>query len=172
MDSLLLHKLMILFMLDRASFTMTYETITGFIIDREYCNVEVLDNVISELTESDFVATDIVRNTIHYKITNQGEEALSLFENRLNYNTKQDILEYLHSSKIALKRESEIYADYAYNEYDSYTVKCIIKDRRETLLDIKFDVPSKSQAETICNRWREKSSAIYDYLIRELWTNN
>ena len=84
-----------------------------------------------------------------------------LFENRLPYAIKQDVLEYLENEKINVKNESEIFADYFYNNENWYTVSCIIKDRKETLVDIKFDVPTKSQAETICNNWRSKSSSIY-----------
>ena len=97
------------------------------------------------------------------------EEALSYFENRLPYAIKEDILEYLKAERINVKKESEIYADYFYNDSNWYTVQCIIKDRKETLIDLKFDVPTKSQAETICNNWRSKSSGIYEYLVNQLW---
>ena len=113
----------------------------------------------------------MIRDTIHYKITDSGEEALSYFENHLSYEIKQDILEYLKASKISVKEESEIFADYYNNDNNWYTVQCVIKDRKETLMDLKFDVPSKSQAETICNNWRSKSSGIYEYLINQLWMN-
>lgn len=168
-DGLLLYKLIILFMLDRTDYTMTNSLISNFIIGREYTSVFNLHESLSELISSEFISTDTIRDTIHYKITNSGEEALSLFENRLPYAIKQDILEYLNNEKINVKNESEIYADYFYNDKDWYTVACVIKDRRETLVDIKFDVPTKSQAETICNNWRTKSSAIYEYLINQLW---
>ena len=121
-----------------------------------------------ELTD-EVISTDTIRDTIHYKITSSGEEALSYFENRLPYAIKEDILEYLKAERINVKKESEIYADYFYNDSNWYTVQCIIKDRKETLIDLKFDVPTKSQAETICNNWRSKSSGIYEYLVNQLW---
>lgn len=171
MEGLLLYKLIILFMLDRTDYTMTNSMISDFIVGKEYTNVFNLHESLSELIDSDFISTDTIRDTIHYKITNSGEEALSYFENRLPYAIKQDILEYLKAEKINVKNESEIYADYYYNDANWYTVKCIIKDRRETLIDLKFDVPAKSQAECICNNWRAKSSSIYEYLINQLWSS-
>ncbi len=169
MDGLLLYKLIILFMLDRTNYTMTNSLISGFIIGKNYTSMFNLHEALSELIDKDFISTDTIRDTIHYKITNSGEEALSYFENRLPYSIKQDILEYLQAEKINVKNESEIYANYYYNYSDWYTVECIIKDRKETLIDLKFDVPTKTQAETICNNWRKKSSEIYDYLINQLW---
>lgn len=169
MEGLLLYKLIILFMLDRTDYTMTNSFISDFIIGKGYTDAFKLHESLSELIAGEFITRDAIRDTIHYKITNQGEEALSYFENRLPYSIKQDILEYLKVEKINVKNESEIYADYYYNNADWYTVACIIKDRRETLMDLKFDVPSKSQAESICNNWRSKSTEIYEYLINQLW---
>ncbi len=169
MEGLLLYKLIILFMLDRTDYTMTNSLISDFIIGKGYTNLFNLHEALSELIDNDFISTDTIRDTIHYKITNTGEEALSFFENRLPYAIKQDILEFLKAEKINVKNESEIYADYFYNDSNWYTVQCIIKDRKETLMDLKFDVPTKSQAETICNNWRGKSSGIYEYLVNQLW---
>lgn len=171
MEALLLYKLIILFMLDRTDYTMTNSLISDFVVGKGYTNLFNLHETLSELIDNDFISTDTIRDTIHYKITNSGEEALSYFENRLPYAIKQDILEYLSAERINVKNESEIYADYAYNESNWYTVQCVIKDRRETLIDLKFDVPTKSQAETICNNWRGKSSEIYEYMINQLWSS-
>ena len=55
-----------------------------------------------------------------------------MFENRIPYAIKQDILDYFDNQKINLKNESEIYADYALNDYGEYVVTCVIKDRKET----------------------------------------
>lgn len=171
MEGLLLYKLIILFMLDRTDYTMTNTLISNFIIEKGYTNMFNLLEALSELIDNNFISTDTIRDTIHYKITDSGEEALSYFENRLPYAIKQDILDYLKSEKINVKNESEIYADYYYNDMNWYTVQCIIKDRKEVLMDLKFDVPTKSQAETICNNWRSKSSSIYEYLVNQLWTS-
>jgi hypothetical protein len=170
MEGLFLYKLIVLFMLDRTSYTMTNSMISNFVVGKEYTSVFNLHETLSELIDQDFISTDTIRDTIHYHITDTGEEALSLFENRLPYAIKQDILDYLAAEKINVKNESEIYADYFYNDVNWYTVECVIKDRKETLLNVKFDVPTKSQAETICNNWRGKSSSIYEYLIKELWS--
>lgn len=169
MEGLLLYKLIILFMLDRTDYTMTNSLISDFVVGKGYTNLFNLHEALSELISTDFISTDTIRDTIHYKITANGEEALSYFENRLPYSIKQDILEYLKAEKINVKKESEIYADFVYNESNWFTVRCIIKDRKEILLDLRFDVPTKSQAETICNNWRARSSNIYEYLINQLW---
>lgn len=169
MEGLLLYKLIILFMLDRTDYTMTNSLISDFIVGKEYTTLFNLHEALSELINDGFISTDTIRDTIHYKITNSGEQALSYFENRLPYAIKEDILEFMKAERINVKNESEIYADYFYNDSNWYTVQCVIKDRKETLIDLKFDVPTKSQAETICNNWRSNSSGVYEYLVNQLW---
>ena len=171
MENLLLYKLMILSMIDRTDYTMTNSLISDFIVGKEYTSVFNLHESLSELINDSFISTDTIRDTIHYKITSAGEEALSYFENRIPYAIKEDILQYLKTERIKVKNESEIYADYYNRDANWYTVQCIIKDRKDTLIDLKFDVPTKTQAETICNNWRSKSSGIYEYLINQLWTS-
>jgi len=170
MEALMLYKLIILYMLDRTDYTMTNSLISDFVVGKGYTTLFNLHEVLSELIDNHFISTQTIRDTIHYKITDSGEEALSYFENHLSLEIKQEILDYLTQEKISVKNESEIYADYYYKDANWYTVECVIKDRKETLMDLKFDVPGKSQAETICNNWRSKSSGIYDYLVNQLWT--
>ena len=104
MEGLLLYKLMILYMLDRTDYTMTNSLISGFIVGKDYTSVFNLHESLSELINDEFISTDTIRDTIHYKITSSGEEALSYFENRLPYAIKEDILEYLKAERINVKK--------------------------------------------------------------------
>ncbi len=171
-DSIVLYKLIVLYMLDRVDFTLTNSQISDFVLTKGYTNYFTLQEAINGLIESEFVYVSTIRSSSHYKITAKGEEALSLFENRIPYAIKQDILDYFENQKINLKNEAEIYSDYFLNENNEYTVKCVIKDRKETLVDLDFSVPTKAHAITICDNWRDKSTEVYDYLINTLWPSN
>ena len=169
-QNLMLYKLIILYMLDRIDeYTLTNSQITSFILDRGYTNLFNIHESISELIDKGFISVSTIRNTQHYQITNLGEEALLYFENRISNNIKQEIREYLKNEKINLKNESEIFADYYFDENNEYTVECAIKERRETVLNIKLTVPTKDLARSICDNWRTKSTEIYQYLVNELW---
>ena len=69
MEGLLLYKLMILYMLDRTDYTMTNSLISGFIVGKDYTSVFNLHESLSELINDEFISTDTIRDTIHYKIT-------------------------------------------------------------------------------------------------------
>lgn len=171
MEGLFLYKLIILYMLDRTEYTLTNSQLCNFIIDKGYTTTFNIHEAISELIDSGFISKSTIRDTTHYQITSLGEEALSYFENRLPYAIKQDILDFFSQEKLNLKNESEIYADYYFNDNREYTVECVIKERNETLIDLKMSVPTKSQAVSICDNWREKSAEVYSYLINHLLTN-
>ena len=169
----MLYKLIILYMLDRIDeYTLTNSRITSFILDKGYTNLFNIHESLSELIDEGFISVSIIRDTKHYKITNLGEEALLYFENRLSNSIKQEILDYFKAEKINLKNESEIYADFYYNDNQEYTVECVIKERRDTLIDLKLNVTSKTLARSICDNWRAKSTDVYQYLINELWVNS
>ena len=169
MEGLMLYKLIILYMLDRIDeYTLTNSRITSFILDKGYTNLFNIHESLSELIDEGFISVSIIRDTKHYKITNLGEEALLYFENRLSNSIKQEILDYFKEEKINLKNESEIYADFYYNDNQEYTVECVIKERRYTLIDLKLNVTSKTLARSICDNWRAKSTDVYQYLVNQL----
>ena len=51
-DTLMLYKLMVLYMLNKVDFPLTNSQISEFILDREYTDYFQLQKVLSELTET------------------------------------------------------------------------------------------------------------------------
>ena len=99
-QNLMLYKLIILYMLDRTDeYTITNAQITNFILDRNYTTTFNIHESLSELIDKNFISVSTIRNTKHYQITNQGEEALSYFENRISNTIKQEIREYFKKEK-------------------------------------------------------------------------
>ena len=171
MDNLFLYKIIILYMLDRIDvYTLTNAQILDFIVSKGYTNAFNIHESLSELIDKEFISVNMIRDTAHYQITSQGEEALFYFGNRLPIAIKKDILEYFKQEKIKLKNESQIYADYFYNDNQEYTVECVIKERKDVLFDLKLDVPTKNMATNICDNWRAKSAEIYSYILDQLDT--
>ncbi len=167
-DTFMLYKLMILYMLDRVDFPLTEAQISQFILDKGYTSYFNLQIVISELTEIDFIRPTKERNHSLYEITEQGKEAIELFEFKISDPVKLDILNYLKEQKIELRNESAISSDY-YPSNNEYIAQCSIKERNQTLLEIKLTVPTQEQAIHICDSWREKNEEIYQYLITQVW---
>ena len=168
-NRLTLYKLIILFMLDRVDFPLTTSQLSQFILDKGYTNYFSFQQALNELEEAGFIRSEMIRNTTQYHLTAEGKEALDLFDYKISAAIKDDIYSYLSAEKINLRNEVEIFATYYPAKYDEYMVQCTILERNETMLDIKLNVPSLQQATMICDTWQEKSTSIYDYLVKQLW---
>ena len=168
-NRLITYKLIILYMLDRVDFALTNSQISQFILDKGYTDYFTLQETINELLESGFINSKIIRNVSHYEITKAGHEAMDLFDTKLSDAIKLDILHYFEINKILLKNEVSIYADYApCNSSAGYDVMCTIKDKNDTILDLKIMLPTRDRAIEICDAWSERSQEIYDYLVKNL----
>ena len=167
-DTFMLYKLMILYMLDRVDIPLTESQISQFVLDKGYTNYFNLQIAIKELVEIDFIRPTPERNHSLYEITEQGKEAIELFEFKISDPIKLDILNYLKDQKIELRNESLISSDY-YPSNNEYIAQCSIKERNQTLLEIKIAVPTQEQAIHICDSWKEKNEEIYQYLITQVW---
>ncbi len=168
-NRLTLYKLIILFMLDRVDFPLTTSQLSQFILDKGYTNYFSFQQALNELEEAGFIRSEMIRNTTQYHLTAEGKEALDLFDYKISTAIKDDIYSYLSAEKINLRNEVEIFATYYPAKHDEYMVQCTILERNETMLDIKLNVPSLQQATMICDTWQEKSTSIYDYLVKQLW---
>ena len=167
-DEGILYKLMILYMLNRVNFPLTGSQISQFILNKKYTDYFNFQITINELIETDFIKPTVERNHSLYEITEQGKEAIELFEFQISDAIKMDIEDYLKEQKIELRNESAISSDY-YPSNNEYIAQCSIKERNKTLLEIKLSVPTQEQAIHICDSWRNKSEDIYQYLIQEIW---
>ena len=154
-EGLVLYKLMVLYMLDRVDFPLTFAQISQFVLDKGYTSYFNLQIAINELIENDFIKPTAERNHSLYEITEQGKEAIELFEFKI-------------SDAIIMDIESAISSDY-YPSNNEYIAQCSIKERNQTLLEIKLTVPTQEQAIHICDSWQSKSEEIYQYLITQVW---
>ncbi len=157
-------------MLDRVDFPLNNEQLSHFITERGYTNFFNMQEALNQLIADNFITATTIRNVSHYQSTPEGREALAFFEYKLSEGIKQDILDYFNKEKINLRKEVELQADYYPTTKGEYSITCSIHDRGDTVLDIKMNVPSKDQAIAICDSWSEKSTAIYQYLVKNLWT--
>ena len=79
-DPLTLYKLIVLYMLDHVSFSMTAAQISDFILEKDYTNFLTLQQVFSDLTESRLITSEAIRNRTHLSITPEGRETLVYFQ--------------------------------------------------------------------------------------------
>ena len=167
-DTMLVYKLMILYMLSKLDFPLTNSEISEFFLEKEYTSFFNIQQAIHSLEDTGFVTGSQVRNMTHYNITPEGMESLDLFENKISEEFKEDITNFLKEKQYQLRNEVAITAEYVPASDHSFMVQCVIKEKKDTMLDLKLNVPSIDEAIAICDTWKEKSSTIYEYLVNEL----
>lgn len=168
-EPLTLYKLIFLYMLNRVKFSLTYSQISKFILEKEYTNFLTLQQVISELQESELIKTEMLTNRTYFSITEEGRNTLSYFETRISDEIINDIDTYLDMHHMELKSEASITANYYKSTSGEYEVELIAYEKNAELVNIKLSIPTEDMAETVCSSWYNKNQKIYKFLMEELF---
>lgn len=164
-EPLTLYKLIILYMLEKVDFPLTNAQISGFVLDKGYTTYFHLQQAISELIDSQLIDSRTVRNASYYHITKQGEQTLSYFEDQISDGIKKDISDFFNENVIQMREELSAVADYYKSDSEGYHVRCSLKKKDFTVVDLTVAVPTKDAASAVCLNWKEKSQDIYEKLI-------
>ncbi len=167
-ESLTLYKLIVLYMLDKVNFPLTEAQITDFILGKEYTTYFSLRQAISELIDADLMKVETFRNSSHYHITDEGRSTLEYFGNKISSSIVADIDEYLVTNQYSLLDEVSTTADYYKTTNNDYAVECKVREKNSDLISLVLTVPTKEQANAICNNWKIENQEIYSYLMDKL----
>lgn len=168
-DPLTLYKLIILYMLNRVNFPLSKAQISNFILGQEYTSFLTLQQVLSDLTDENFISTKTMGNRTLLSITEDGKNTLSYFGNRINSEIKEEIEHYLKNNQLELRNEVSIQSNYYKSTSGDFEAHLIGKDKETILVDITLSVPAEEIAISICENWNEKNQQIYQYLIEQLF---
>ncbi|MBQ9438721.1 MAG: DUF4364 family protein [Lachnospiraceae bacterium] len=162
-------KLLILYMLDRVDFPLTQAQISDLLLTREYTNYIELSQALAELADAGMVHSQTMHNRTHLSLTKDGLDTLHYFENRISYEMKEGIKEYLSENKISLRDEVSILSEYYRGPKNSYQARLIAKDSGSPLIEITLSVPDEEIAAHVCDSWQKQSQDIYQYVVNKLF---
>lgn len=168
-EILIFYKLIILYMVNRASFPITKAQVADFILENEYMDFLTLQQVFAELTDSGMITANTVRNRTHLAITEEGKETLALFRSRLNVLTKKKIDSFFMENELEMRNEVSITSDYYKSTSGEYEAHLQATEKRVRLVDITLSVPDEETAAAICDNWQKKNQTVYQNLIEQLF---
>lgn len=168
-ESLTLYKLIVLYMLDKVTFPLTQSQISEFVLDKGYTNYLILQQVISELIESNLVTAHTTLNRTQLTITLEGKDSLRYFEGRINDTIKKEILDYFKENSMELRNEVSVVSNYYKTVDGEYEAVMNVKDGNSTLVEIKLSVPTPQIASAICDNWNKKNQEVYQMLTKILF---
>lgn len=167
-DAAMLYKLMILYMLDKAGFSLTNSQITDFILSRGYTNYFSVQQSLSDLEETGLIETEKAGNTTFYRLGQNGIDTLKAFGQRIPETIREDMDGFFSSKKYELMDENEITADYHKISWDCYEVTCEIREKDNVIAAVKLTVSDESEAITMCRRWQQYHQEVYNYLMTRM----
>ncbi len=167
-ETLMLYKLIVLYILDKVDFPLTNGQLTNFILEKEYTNYFNIQQAISELIDDNYISSETIRNSSLYQISESGKETLSFFSHSISQAIRDDIDTYLKEHKYSLRNEVSTLADYFENKKDEYIARLRVMEGESAIIELKLSVPTEREANLVCNNWKNKSSDIYAYVISTL----
>ncbi len=167
-ESFMLYKLIILYILDQMSFPITKSELTGFIVEKQYCDLLTVYQALEDLIEDRYIDVERTHNSTMYRITPSGSETLSYFYTKISVPIRDDIDAYLSEKEYELREMVAANADYYEAKKNEFVVDLRVVERDSELVHINLLVTTAAEADTICNRWKSCSADVYGYLITTL----
>jgi predicted transcriptional regulator len=164
-----LQKLIVLYCLDHADFSISSAQIATLMLEKEYMPYLTLKQVLGELIDSGMIQEQIFHNRTLLSITAEGHKTLHFFEYQIHGDIRDEIQQYLIDHEFALRNELSVLSDYSRLPSGEYSVHLTAQEQEEMLLGITMTIPTKASAEAICDHWQERSQEIYQYLTEKLF---
>ena len=167
-ETFTLYKLIVLYMLSKVDFPLTNAQISEFILDKGYTTFFKLQQALSELIDTDLIREETIHNRTLYHLTEDGEESIYFFKNKISKPIQDDIDQFLREKKYDLKNETAVKADQYKNTAGEFSVRCQVMEQQEPLIDLTLSVPTEAEAEKIAANWQKKNQTVYAWLMAQL----
>lgn len=165
------NKLLVLYVIKSLRQAISKTQLTEIILENNFINYFTLQQYISELETAKFVEYIEKNDKKLLTITTKGENVLSIFNDRISP-IKRDIIDnYISKTIDNIKKELTIHSDYTIEKNNSFIVDLKALEDETLLIDLKISVPTKKQATSLCNRWKENPSDIYTKIVQVLFSD-
>ena len=96
------------------------------------------------------------------------KETLSYFENRISTPIKKEIKQYFAEHEVEMRDEVSVQSDYYKTTNGEFAAHMMIKDQKETLIELTLSVPTEEAAVGICDNWQKRNQEIYEFVSKQL----
>ena len=150
------HKLIILHLLQKMGIALSNSEICQFLLAKNYMDYFSVQQYLSELVDAGCLDKTREQNNTLYTLTDDGEEIVNYFLNRISDEVKNEINIYVQENNKRVRNEYAITANYFPELNGDFLVKCgLCDDNGAPLMEINVAVVSKKQAQQICRNWKK-----------------
>ena len=165
------HKLIILHLLQKMGIALSNSEICQFLLEKNYMDYFSVQQYLAELVSAGWLEKTREQNNTRYTPTDDGEEVINYFINRISDEVKNEINVYVHENSRRIRAEYAVTANYFPELNGDFLVKCgLCDDSGATLMEISVSVVSKNQAQNICRNWKKNVNQYYRAFLSSLAT--
>ena len=167
-EPLPIYKLIVLYMLDRLPHSVSTAQISEFAVEKGYMNFLTLQQVISELSRTGLVEAQKTHNRTQLRITWEGHDTLSYFQDSISRDIRDEIRTYLEENGLRMRNEASVQSDYQKIAEGEFEARLQATDNGTSLVSIRLNVPTEELAMRVCDNWQKHNEEIYRYLTTAL----
>ena len=167
-STITLYKLMILYLLEKAGFSMSNAMLADYMVGRSYTDFFRLQEVLTDMVGSKLLEESREPHTTWYEITDEGRQTLSYFDNDISPEIRSDITSYLKENGYRLRSESSVSARYRWTSDGGYEVLLSASEGNEELIRMTVHADTEETAILMCDNWKMKSADLYAALMFSL----
>lgn len=160
-----IYKMTVLAMLDKIDFPLTNTQISNFFLEQDYTDYFTVQQVIHELLDSELIRFESTHSNTLYHLTALGRETLKFFEDKVTPSIDADITAFFEKNQMEMKIENSLVADFYKSAFSGYDVRCRLKQKNLSIIDLTIHVETKEQAEAVCKNWKKQSDELYACLM-------
>ncbi len=164
----IIYKITILTMLDKVDFQLSNTQISNFFLENDYTDYFTIQQTLADLSGAQLIREEYTHNNTHYSITDTGRETLNILQDKITPGILEDIELFFQKNKIKYKNENSILSNYYKSMPTGFDVRCQIKEKGNSILDLTLHVQDVIQAQAICKNWQDRYMDVYAYLADNL----
>ena len=168
-DVFTVYKLIILYILDRSEGDVTQPMMSTFLLESGYAHFISLAESYDQLEKQGLVRIYTEGDKRFMHLTEAGRETLGFFGARLSRQIRRQADEWLAENGHLIREERDVRAVYEHMTSGAYEVRMSVRERDVTILEVKLSVPDAATASAVADKWKEKNTDIYQYLIEKLF---
>lgn len=162
------NKLILLYIADKVKLPISNIALTEIVLSNNLLNYFTLQQYIFELVSSNLLKNIEKDEKNMLELSDTGSRVLSMFYNRISKDKREVIDKYLEKNLENIKKEIAITADYTIDENNNFIVELGASENNSPLINLRLTVGSNAQAKSLCSKWKENSSDIYNKIISTL----
>lgn len=172
-ESLILYKLIILYMLDTIQISLSNSQISDFILSNNIASYFTVQQSITEMLENNLIKEEKVLHTTLFNLTDEGEKTLTYYKNIIPDDVLKAVDTFITENKLEIKQQLSIVATYEPTaDKKSYNVECSIKEKDKNIFRLNIQAPDTDMAEKICDNWQKNHNHLYTHIMMELLKGN